>query len=250
MYEKITFLKGTAASIGVVALIGLLVMATGTAYAVPLAGVGGFTIEADRVTAEEVVIYPGVDDTSEQSAYPMAVVEQRNVEIEGLRQMKTLDVGSMPGLSGQARLVITSDETVTADEQVLKFSKLEAETATFNGQVIDEHNSDDPTRKFEISSGSFDGRTVDISKDGPAQDLQNVEIQAHYLASNQISLPGMEFSVQYDGDDDGTFETKMGSTADGGDDGGDGSDDGDTETDDGTETEDDTETDDGNGSDG
>lgn len=220
MYEKITFVKGTAASIGVVALIGLLVMATGTAYAVPLAGVGGFTIKADKVTAESVVIYPGVDDTSERSAYPMAVVEQKNVKIEGLRQIKTLDVGSMPGLSGQARLVITSDETVTADEQVLKFSKLEAEKATFNGQVIDEHNSDDPTRKFDITTGSFDGRTVDVSKDGPAQVLTGVEIQAHYLASNQISLPGMQFSVQYDSDGDGTYETKMGSTADGGDDGG------------------------------
>ena len=220
MYEKLTFAKGTAASIGVVALIGLLIMASGTAYAVPLAGIGGFTIEADKVTSEEVIIYPGVDDTSERSAYPMAVVEQKNVRIEGLRQIKELDVGSMPGLSGKARIVITSDETVTADEQVLKASKIEAESATFNGQVIDEHDSDDPTRKFDISSGSFEGRTVDVSKDGPAQTLKNVEIQAHYLASNQISLPGMELSVQYDSNGDGTYETKMGSTADGGGDGG------------------------------
>lgn len=219
MYEKITFVKGTAASIGVVALIGLLVMASGTAYAVPLAGIGGFTIEADRVTSEEVVIYPGVDDTSERSAYPMAVVEQRGVEIEGLRQTKELDASAMPGLDGTARIVITSDETVTADEQVLKFSKLEAESATFEGQVIDEHNSDDPTQEFDISSGEYDGRTVDVSKDGPAQELEDVEIQAHYLASNQISLPGMEFAVQYDGDGDGDFESELGSTADGEDDG-------------------------------
>lgn len=216
MYQKLTFAKGTAASIGVVALIGLLIMASGTAYAVPIAGVGGFTIEADRVTAEEVVIYPGVDDTSERSAYPMAVVEQRNVKIWGLRQTKELDVSSMPGLDGQARLVITSDEVVEADEQVLKFSNLQAEQATFEGQVIDESNSDDPTQEFEINSGEFDGRTVDVSKDGPAQDLRNVEIQAHYLASNQISLPGMQFAVEYDGDDDGDYETSIGSKADGG----------------------------------
>lgn len=215
MYEKLTFAKGTAASIGVVALIGVLIMASGTAYAVPIAGIGGFTIEADRVTAEEVVIYPGADDTSERSAYPMAVVEQKDVKIWGLRQTKELDVSAMPGLDGQARLVITSDEVVEADEQVLKFSNLQAEQATFEGQVIDESNSDDPSQKFEIGSGEFDGRTVSVSKDGPAQDLRNVEIQAHYLASNQISLPGMQFAVEYDGDGDGNYETSVGSKADG-----------------------------------
>lgn len=213
MYEKLTFAKGTAASIGVVALIGLLIMASGTAYAVPLAGIGGFTIEADKVTSESVVIYPGVDDTSERSAYPMAVVEQKNVKIEGLRQYKKLPVDSMPGLSGNARILITSDETVTADEQVLKVSNIQAEKATFNGQVIDESNSDDPSRKFSIGSGEFEGRTVSISKDGPAQKLTNVKIQAHYLASNQISLPGMQLAVQYDSNGDGDYETTVGSTA-------------------------------------
>ncbi|MFB6172613.1 MAG: DUF6230 family protein [Haloarculaceae archaeon] len=215
MYEKSTFAKGTAASLGVVALVGVLVMASGTAYAMPVAGVGGFTIKAKKVTSQQVVIYPGVDDTSERSAYPMAVVEQKGVEIEGLRMIKELDVSPMPGLSGNARLVISSSGTVTADQQVLKFSRLDAEKATFNGQIVDERASDDPSRKFEISSGSYDGRTVDISDDGPAQVLRNATINAHYLASNQISMPGMQFSVQYDQDGDGTYETRVGSTASG-----------------------------------
>lgn len=212
MYERSTFAKGTAVSLAVVGVVALVVLASGTAYAMPLAGVGGFTIRADQVTAENVVIYPGVGDTSERSAYPMAVVEQQGVRIDGLRMMKDLDVGTIPGLSGNARLVIASSGTVTADEQVLKFSKLEAQRATFNGQIVDEHASDDPTRQFDISSGSYDGRTVNVSPDGPAQVLTNATIDAHYLASNQITMPGMTFAVEYDQDGDGTYETRLGSS--------------------------------------
>jgi len=216
MYEKATFAKGTAASIGMVTIIGLLVMASGTAYAVPLAGVGGFTIQANEITAQQVIIYPGVDDTSGRSAMPMAVVEQKGVEIQGMKMMKTLDVGSMPGLSGNMRMVITSSKTVRADQQVVKFSNLQAKSATFNGQVVDEHDSKDPTRKFDIATGSFNGRTVNVSQDGrPAQVLKDVQINAHYLASNQISMPGMQFAIQYDSNGDGNYQTLAGSTASG-----------------------------------
>lgn len=210
MYEKSTFAKGTAASLGVVALIGLIVMASGTAYAMPLAGVGDFKVKANQVTAQQVVIYPGVSDTSNQAAYPMAVVEQKGVTIKGMQLIKTLDVGSIPGLSGKMRMVISASKPVHADKQVLKFSNLQAKSASFNGQIIDEHNSNDPTKQFDIGAGSYHGRTININKSGPAQNLKGVTINAHYLASNQITLPGMQFSVQYDPSGNGNYHTLMG----------------------------------------
>jgi hypothetical protein len=213
MYNKRTFGKSLGASFAVLVVIALLVMSSGVAYAVPLAGIGGFTIQADKLTAESAVIYPGVDDTSNQEAYPMAVVEQKDVSIEGLRLMKSLDVSSIPGLSGNARIVMTANGTVTADQQMVKVSNLNAETATFNQQVIDESNSDDPSRAFGIWMGDAsesqnklqNGRIVDLSSDGPAQKLVNANIQAHYLASSSISLPGLNLKVQYDSDGDGNY---------------------------------------------
>lgn len=213
MYNKRTFGKSMGASFAVLVVIALIVISSGTAFAVPLAGVGGFTIQADELTAGSVVIYPGSGDTSNQETYPMAVVEQKNVEIEGLELTKTIDVSAVPGLSGQVRLVQSADGTVTADQQVVKITRLQAEEAIFNQQVIDESNSANPSRSFGFWQGDAartkdklpDGRIVDIANDGPAQKFKDVSIQAHYLASSSISLPGLTLEVQYDGDGDGNY---------------------------------------------
>lgn len=213
MYDKRTFGKSLGASFAVLVMIALLVMSSGAAYAVPLAGIGGFTIKADKLTAESAIIYPGVDDTSNQDAYPMAVVEQKGVTIKGMELIKTIDVSSIPGLSGQARIVMTADGEVTANQQMVKITHLQADTAVFNQQVIDESNADNPSRSFGIWMGDAsetkdkleNGRIVDLSSDGPAQKLVNATIQAHYLASSSISLPGLDLQVQYDSDSDGNY---------------------------------------------
>jgi hypothetical protein len=213
MYNKRTFGKSMGATFAVLVMIAILIMSTGTAFAVPLAGIGGFTIQADKLTAESVVIYPGVGDTSNQDAYPMAVVEQKNVKIEGLVLTKTIDVSAVPGLSGQVKLVQSANGTVTADQQLVKITRLQAEKAVFNQQVIDEANEGGPSRSFGFWQGDAaktqnklpDGRIVDISNDGPAQKFKDVTIQAHYLASSSISLPGLTLEVQYDEDGDGNY---------------------------------------------
>jgi hypothetical protein len=213
MYNKRTFGKSMGASVAVLTIIALLVMSSGVAYAVPLAGVGGFTIQFDKLTADSAIIYPGADDTSNQDKYPMAVVEMKDVEIEGLRLIKPIDVSAIPGLSGNARIVLTANGTVTAEQQVVKITKLQAETAVFNQQVIDETNSNNPSRAFGIWMGDaaekqnklFNGRIVDLQSDGPAQKLVNAKIQAHYLASSSISLPCLGLQVQYDSDGDGNY---------------------------------------------
>ncbi len=213
MYDKRTFGKGMGVSFAILTVIVLLVVSTGTAYAVPLAGIGGFTFQFDKLTAESAVIYSSVDDTSTQDAYPMVVVEQENVEIEGLELIKELNVDSLPGLSGDARILITANDTVTADQQIVKISQLNAENATFNQQVIDESNANDPSKSFGIWTGDTaenqdklqNGRIVDLNSDGPAQTLEDTEIRAHYLASSSISLPGLSLEVQYDDDGDGQY---------------------------------------------
>lgn len=208
MYNKRILAAGLAASIGALALIGVLLAASGVAYAVPLAGVGGFTVEAEEIRADNMFIYPGVSDTSEREAQPVAVTEMQSTEIDGLKLTKEIDVSSMPGLDGQMRIVISQsgNETVTTGQQMMKYSKLSAEESEFSGQVIDENPSSDPSRKFDITAPNnetVEGRTVDISGENPGLVLRDAEIQAHYLAVSSISIPDLQFNVHYDEDGGG-----------------------------------------------
>lgn len=214
MYDKSLLAKGTGVSFGVVALVAILVLQTGTAYAVPLAGVGGFTIKADEIRGQDAHIYVGVDDTSQKQAVPMGVTELESSEIDGLRLIKEVSVDSMPGLSGNAKMVISGTDTVTTGNQILKATKIQADEAVLREQVIDESPASDPNDRFTIDAkgNATEGETVDptASGDKPGLVLKDATINAHYLATNKITIPGQKIEIQYDPDDDGTYEQKYG----------------------------------------
>lgn len=209
MYDKRTFAKGMGASFLVVAVVVLVVASTGTAYAMSVAGVGGFQITADRITADSQVIYPGVEDTSSSPKRPMLVVEQTDVRIQGLTITKEIPASSFPGVSGDARIVIQSNSEVTINEQLLKMTRFSAGTAKFKGQVIDEQHSNRASEKFLISAGPAadpqSGKITNIQSGSPGVVLKDVEIRGHYLATDQISLPDTDIAIQYDADDDGDY---------------------------------------------
>lgn len=214
MYDKSLLAKGTGVSLGVVALVAMLVLHTGTAYAVPLAGVGGFTVKADEIRGQDAHIYVGADDTSQKEAVPMGVTELESSEIEGLRLIKELNVDSIPGLSGNARMVISGTGTVTTGNQILKATEIKAEEAILREQVIDESPASDPNDRFTIDAqgNPSAGETVDpsASTGKPGLVLKDATINAHYLATNRISIPGQKIAIQYDPDEDGTYEQKYG----------------------------------------
>ncbi|WP_306061733.1 DUF6230 family protein [Natronococcus wangiae] len=211
MYNLKRLLTGTGASFLVVALVGLIVVSSGTAYAAPLAGAGGFTVEADEITAQEFLLYPGVGE-SDEGATPVVVVEQRDVELEGMTLTREQPVDTLPGLSGSMVIEFTADETVEADQQYLKMTGQEAEEASFNGQVINAQQSDDPNEQFQQTAGENaepeEGYLTDIKGEGPAMEQQNAEIDMVYLASNEITLPGLDVNVHYEGEGEGEDEDK------------------------------------------
>ncbi|ELY95522.1 DUF6230 family protein [Natrialba taiwanensis] len=200
MYNKKRLLTGTGASFLAVAFVALIVLSSGTAYAAPLAA-GGFTIEADEIRSDEFLLYPGVGESSEAQATPVVVVEQRGVEIDGLVLTKEQSVDNLPGIDGTIEISFTTDETVEADEQYIKLTGLSAEEATFNGQVINDQYSDDPNQQFQQAAGENaepeEGLLTDVSGDAPGMVQEDVEIEMVYLASNEISLPGLDVDVEY-----------------------------------------------------
>lgn len=228
MYDKRRLAISTAVSFGVVVLIGVLVVSSGVAYAVPLAGVGGFTVEADEIRGDGMFIYPDVEETSEQDAVPVAVTELQSAEIDGLVLTKTMDASPLPGLDGTMTVQISQggNQTVETGQQMLKFSRLQAGGSQFSGQVINEYNSDNPREQFDITAPgeAQEGQTVNITGQEPGLVLRDAEIQTHYLAVSSISIPDLQFDVTYDesgGGDDGGGDDGGGDDGGGGDGGGD-----------------------------
>ncbi|MFC7230874.1 DUF6230 family protein [Saliphagus sp. GCM10025308] len=202
MYNKKRLLTGTGASFFVVALVGLIVLSSGTAYAAPLAGAGGFTVEADEIRSEEFLLYPGAGENDEGTT-PVVVVEQRGVEIDGLVLTREQPVDALPGLDGSMMIEFTTDDTVTANEQYLKMSGQSAESATFNGQVINAQQSDDPNQQFQQTAGDNsnpeEGLLTNVEGEGPGMVQEDAEIDMVYLASDEITLPGLDVNVYYEG---------------------------------------------------
>jgi hypothetical protein len=216
MYDKKVLAKGTAVSFGVVALVAMLIVSSGMAFAAPISGIGGFTIEADELRGNDLYLYPGISDTSERSGVPVATAEFSSVEIDGLELTKELE--KVPAIGGNARIVITSTDTVTADSLLVKQTKLSASSSTFNGLLIDEENakysdsfkqvapSTAKQRKEGVDGVTGSPKTLDLSKaSNPGIVLKDVTIRAHYQAVNEISIPGLTLAAEYDANGDGDY---------------------------------------------
>lgn len=210
MYDTNLLAKSNGASLGVVALVGVLFLSTGTAFAMPVAGIGGFQITADSIEGDDLLLYPGLADGSNKDDYPHSIVELRNNEIEGLRLTKTLDLSDYSdSMDGKARLVIESDGTVEIDRLLLKTPELNAEEATFNGLEISESDSDDLEESFSIRAPSDPDDTRQIDLDGgenPGLEMTDADIRATYLATDEITMPELELKFQLDTDGDGDYE--------------------------------------------
>jgi hypothetical protein len=235
MYDKDTLAKSTGASLGVVAIVGMLFMSTGMAFAAPIANIGGFQVQAETVEADNFILYPGSAQTSNSGDvattdnYPMAVNELDNATITGFALVKEIDVGELTnndgGLSGNLSIVVASNDTVTADSILLKTPALSADVGAFSGLTIYEESTNDLNNAFTLKAnksvdqdfrlandpassvsnldGSQSGLTQGTSSNAAVY-LENANIQAAYLVTSQITLNNLGVEVWYDGDDDGT----------------------------------------------
>lgn len=245
MYDKSILAKSTGASLGVVAVVGLLFMSTGTAFAMPVAGIGGFTIQADEITGEGLVLYPGsssaenttnVNDGALNDQYPSGVIELDQTTINGLQLQKVFDLENKTTLQGttlmpgKARLNIVSGGEVTSDTLMLKAQQIGTNgTAEFSGLTITENTVEGPQdvtswlvlRSSENASdyrnpiddtnfsASVKGNERKKSYDGASQPglyLEQPFIRATYLATDSITIPELRLEVQYDPDNDGDYE--------------------------------------------
>lgn len=143
--------------------------------AVPIAGVGGFTIEADTITISNFKLLPHMGETSEKKAVPQ-VTTQMNAKIKGLKLYKDFD---LPG-GKKVRAMVSATGEVKSNGMVLDMTKLTGDHS-FKKLTIQEHQSNDFRKKFEMKA--------------PSLILKKPKITAHYLYNNSISLPGMTLDL-------------------------------------------------------
>jgi hypothetical protein len=216
MYDN----KRLASGIGVLfmlwTLVGLLVVSSGVGVSVPLTGTGGFNVSASYFGASESESIPATTSNGAAAAkFEIAKTVAQDLEVE-----KTLAIDSLPGVQGNLRLVITADRA-TLNTVMFKTDSLTAGTAIWRGFVLDERVADDrfgefvayagPAPQSAVSTGTrfaIDGSdpgATDQSEE-PAFQLYNAEFKMSTLTADQVSLENLGLIVQYDPDDDGTYE--------------------------------------------
>lgn len=194
MYDKSIFAKVFGASLGVLLLVAAIGVYGGLAYAVPVSGVGGFTITADSIDGEGATVYPTTGETSEQSERAMYVVELQKTTIEGLEIRKPVNI---PG-AGEKVVVISSSGTVTSDELLLKTSSVSSGDAMLTGLELDETPSSGES--FEVRTGEVEegasGNTVSFNGSEPGLQIRDNTLRSHYLVTNQIRIPGLSVTIE------------------------------------------------------
>ncbi|MFB6166117.1 MAG: hypothetical protein ABEJ31_13230 [Haloarculaceae archaeon] len=215
MIDRAQFAKLFSAMTGLFVALLVVVVATGTVYAFPIAGVGGFYVNATSMDGHDMVLYPTMARTSNQSSYPQGVIELSSGNITGLEISKTMNLSDFTDVNamGTIRLQITATKTDIDAPMLLRASSINASQANFSGLALQESNTNTlksaPGPINMTAPNTVTGRSVSIAGKNPGIEMKDMAIQTHYLVNQDISLHGMKLQFMYDTDNDGTYEFKL-----------------------------------------
>lgn len=178
------------ASIGSAGLIALLVMLlmTGTIFAAfPLAGIGGFTVEASKIVGNQFELYPEVGPTEGSDKWMNAAIYiEGETKITQLNLAKTLDVSSTLGSYGVNTvdiIISNSGSDITAEGLRLRVTGLQSDDSLLTNLGIQEgvNNKDGDRQPFILSSDVVN--------------LTNAQLNTHYLSVGSIGIPGLKIQL-------------------------------------------------------
>ncbi|MFS0863206.1 DUF6230 family protein [Fredinandcohnia sp. 179-A 10B2 NHS] len=157
-------------------LIGFLFGFTGTGYAVPIAGVGDFYVEFDRLEGDGYVFYPKLGDTSSASSVPQGTNIIDKLTIDGLILSKEFKLGEK-----WIKVKITASKPVQITGLQHDATEILA-NAKFNGLVLREQTSTNWQDQFRQESDKII--------------LENAKLKTHYLFQKTITMDGMRLTVE------------------------------------------------------
>jgi hypothetical protein len=150
---------------------------TGVAYAVPLSGVGEFTVKFDEMVGTGFKLYGGLADGGNNKNNPVAVNDIKHATIKGLVISK-----DFPNLG--IRAVITTEGTVEIDGLIQKATLISGNASFSNLKMADNYVGD-VTNPVEAAAKEF-------TQDADTITLKNGDLKTVYLFQQAVSLPGMK----------------------------------------------------------
>ncbi|MDI9481275.1 MAG: hypothetical protein WAO57_02315 [Syntrophomonadaceae bacterium] len=216
-----------SAGISLVALVALitLLVATGTVFAAaPIAGVGGFVIEAGTINGSDFELIPALTSTNTgdahavsqtsipndyQTVYPAAQVWLGDVSIDGLNLWKNISLEAIahlfdiPNVS-YVQVIIEAADGVAGENLTMNATDIAADNATFGNMVMMENLPTEHPNKLTFMQTS--AQTTDVFGDeintgvqiGMSADtmvMTNGIINTHYMAAEHMSIPGMTLQL-------------------------------------------------------
>ena len=157
----------------------------GVAYAVPIGGVGSFSVKFDKLEGDGFKLYGGVSESGDQKQIPVFVNELDHATIYGLLISKDI---SIPGF-GKLRVKITSDKPVKITGLTQKARMISAD-AEFQKMTIADNYVGDVNDPLEKVSKEFTQGANSIV-------LKNGSLDTTYLFQKAIELPGLKVSFEH-----------------------------------------------------
>ncbi|WP_066306132.1 DUF6230 family protein [Bacillus sp. FJAT-29814] len=159
--------------------LGLLLVSfgvSGVAYAVPIAGVGDFYVEFDKLVGKGYTFYPKMGKTSSSDSAPQGTNIIETLTIDNLQLYKDFQVGGE-----WIRVKITASKPVQISGLQHDAGLIEA-NAKFENLVLEENNSSDWQKQFQQTSSTIV--------------LENAKLKTHYLFQKTINMNGMKLTVE------------------------------------------------------
>ncbi|MFC4618793.1 DUF6230 family protein [Camelliibacillus cellulosilyticus] len=153
---------------------------SGTAYAIPLSGVGSFTVQFDKLVGEDFKLYGGLSESGNSKTTPVAVNDIKHATVYGLHIYKDIDI---PGM-GTLRVNIKSSNPVEINGLIQKANLINGD-AVFDSLLVKDNYVGDIKDPMEKVSKEFTQESNKIT-------LKNGNLSTVYLFQKTVSLPGMK----------------------------------------------------------
>lgn len=150
---------------------------TGSAFAMPLGGIGDFFVEFDELNGTAFQLLPHIGETGNSDAEPMVRNKMDTAKIKNLHIYKDLQLPTGNWVRFHVRA--TGETTIKGLIQDARF--IDA-NLTFNELAIKETNTKDFTKNWTQSATSIN--------------IKNAKIVTDYLFQSMVSLEGAKISVE------------------------------------------------------
>ncbi|UOE75817.1 DUF6230 family protein [Parageobacillus thermoglucosidasius] len=173
---------GGAGMLGLIALLVTLLM-SGTVFAAfPLAGIGGFTISANKITGTGFKLYPALGETEKKPVWAQAAIDLATANIEGLVLSKNINTESALGSYNVNSVdVIVTGGDVVGQNLKLRVSGIQSSNTSFKNLQVKEYYTDNPLNVIDLQA--------------PNLTLDNPSLNTHFLSAGDISIPNMKLKI-------------------------------------------------------